>query len=110
MSFSLRILFLAIIPAVLAIASEESTDICVLGGTPAGIAASIAAARMGSQVVLLERTNHIGGLPANGLGVTDIVTRSTIGGIFREFIGRVREHYARTYGPDSQQVRDSAGG
>ncbi len=86
------------------------TDVCVLAATPAGIAASLAAARAGSAVVLAERGSHIGGLPANGLGVTDIATRSTIGGIFKEFISRVKGHYVSTYGPASAQARDSSDG
>ncbi|HWQ53216.1 MAG TPA: FAD-dependent oxidoreductase [Bryobacteraceae bacterium] len=86
------------------------TDICVLAATPAGIAASIAASRAGSRVVVVERGSHIGGLPANGLGVTDITTRSTIGGIFKEFIAAVKQHYVNTYGVGSSQVRDSGDG
>lgn len=81
-------------------------DLAVVGATPAGITAAIAAAREGASVVLLERSTHIGGLPANGLGATDIKTRAATGGLFREFVGRVRRHYETTYGPDSQQLRD----
>ncbi|MBA4058171.1 MAG: hypothetical protein C0490_25875, partial [Marivirga sp.] len=43
-------------------------DLVIVGGTPGGIMAGIAAARQGKTSVILERTNHIGGLPANGLG------------------------------------------
>lgn len=67
--------------------------------------AGIAAARRGHSVILLERTAHIGGLPANGLGATDISTRALAAGLFREFTGRVRDHYVRVYGADSEQVR-----
>jgi hypothetical protein len=61
-------------------------------------------------VLLLERTVHIGGLPANGLGATDIATRGATGGLFKEFVGRVRQHYVDTYGADSQQVKDCSNG
>jgi len=81
-------------------------DVIVLSATPAGIAAALAAARRGREVLLLERTGHIGGLPANGLGATDIQTRGVTGGIFLEFIRRVRAHYAAAYGENSPQVRD----
>jgi FAD-dependent oxidoreductase family protein len=91
-------------------AREVRTEICIVGATPAGLAAAIAASRIGHEVIVAERSAHIGGLLANGLGVTDIETRSTIGGIFKEFIGRVRDHYVRKYGPDSQQVKDSSEG
>jgi len=98
-----------LLPAVISAAVIE-TDICVLSATPAGISAAVAASRLGSKVVLVERTSHIGGLPANGLGVTDIATRATIGGLFKEFVAAVKEHYVKTYGADSQQVKDSSDG
>lgn len=84
--------------------------VVVVGGTPGGIMAAIAAARAGHRVALLERTRHIGGLPANGLGATDIQTRGATGGLFLEFVTRVRDHYVRTYGEGSEQVRDASGG
>lgn len=80
-------------------------DLIIVGGTPAGICAGIAAARHGLSVVILERTAHVGGLPANGLGATDIATRALSGGLFRTFVERVRAHYVATYGADSEQVR-----
>ncbi|OAM90597.1 FAD-dependent oxidoreductase [Termitidicoccus mucosus] len=85
-------------------------DLVVVGATPAGITAAIAAAREGRGVLVLERTNHIGGLPANGLGATDIVTRGATGGLFLEFTGRVRAHYAAAYGEKSGQVEISRDG
>jgi FAD dependent oxidoreductase len=99
-------------PAAQPVRAEDQieVDVCVLAATPGGIAAAVAAARLGRSVLLVERTSHIGGLPANGLGVTDIHTRATIGGIFKEFVGAVRRHYVTTYGADSQQVKDSSDG
>ena len=85
-------------------------DVVVVGGTPGGIMAAIAAAREGRSVILLERTRHVGGLPANGLGATDIATRGATGGLFLEFVARIREHYVRTYGEGSEQVRDASDG
>ena len=35
-------------------------DVLVVGGGPAGTAAAVAAARLGADVVLLERYNHLG--------------------------------------------------
>lgn len=90
--------------------SQIETDVCVLAATPGGIAAAIAAARLGQHVVLIERTAHIGGLPANGLGITDIVTRATIGGIFKEFVNAVKQEYIARYGADSPQVKDCSDG
>lgn len=85
-------------------------DAVIVGGTPAGIMAGIAVARAGRRAVILERTGYIGGLPANGLGATDIHTRGATGGIFLEFVRRVRAHYSDTYGADSPQVIDCSDG
>ncbi|GAA4311762.1 FAD-dependent oxidoreductase [Compostibacter hankyongensis] len=89
---------------------EADAGLVVVGGTPGGIMTAIAAARMGMKVTLLERTDHIGGLPANGLGATDIGTRGATGGLFLEFVNRVKKHYTEQYGADSPQVRDCEGG
>jgi len=43
------------------------TDVLVVGGGPAGIAAAIAAARAGAKVTLVERYGHFGGLWTGGL-------------------------------------------
>lgn len=42
-------------------------DVLVVGGGPSGTAAAVAAARLGAEVVLLERYNHLGGLSTGGL-------------------------------------------
>ena len=81
-------------------------DVVVVGGTPGGIMAAISVAREGHTAVLLERSSHVGGLPANGLGATDISTRDATGGLFMEFVTAVRKHYVETYGADSPQVKD----
>lgn len=87
-----------------------NADIVILGATPAGIAAAIAAARRGKTSIVVERTPFVGGLPANGLGATDIKTRGATGGLFYEFTTRIRKHYEDRYGKDSQQVKDSSDG
>ncbi len=85
-------------------------EVVVLGATPGGIMAAVAAARLGRSVLLLERGEHLGGLPANGLGATDITTRGATGGLFREFVQRIRAAYVAEYGADSPQVRDCSDG
>lgn len=86
------------------------TDVLILGATPGGLMAGIAAAEAGSRAVVLERSAHIGGLPANGLGATDIATRGATAGLFRRFTRRVQAHYDATYGRDSQQAKDASDG
>ena len=90
--------------------TSASYDIIVVGGTPAGIMAGISAARMGKRSLILERTSHVGGLVANGLGATDIITRGATAGLFLEFVNRVKAHYASVYGPQSKQVKDCSQG
>lgn len=85
-------------------------DVVILGGTPGGIMAAIETARMGKKAVILERTERIGGLPANGLGATDITTRGATTGLFSEFTNAIRNYYIEQYGADSQQVKDCSDG
>lgn len=79
-------------------------EVLVVGGTPGGIAAAIAAARLGRRVALIEEHTHIGGMSSSGLGKSDIENRAMIGGIFKEFVGRVRALYVRTYGEGHRNV------
>src|SRR4051812_50097281 len=46
------------------------TDVLVVGGGPAGTAAAVAAARLGADVMLVERYNHLGGLSTGGLAIS----------------------------------------
>ncbi|MCD7969245.1 MAG: FAD-dependent oxidoreductase [Alistipes sp.] len=90
--------------------ATEHYDVVIVGGTPAGITAAIAAAREGKHCLLLERGGHIGGLPVNGLGATDIGTRGATTGLFGRFVEFNRDYYERTYGAGSQQVADCSDG
>lgn len=76
-------------------AESTTTEIVVYGGTAGGVAASVQAARMGKRVILLEPTAHLGGLSSGGLGATDIGNKAAIGGVAREFYGRIARHYAQ---------------
>jgi len=81
---------------ILSVRSAEITeaDVCVYGGTSAGVAAAVQTSRMRKRAVLLESGWHLGGLSSGGLGATDIGNKSAIGGISREFYARVANHYA----------------
>ena len=85
-------------------------DAVIVGATPAGIMAGIAVAKSQRRAVILERTSYAGGLPANGLGATDIATRGATGGLFLEFTRRVKQHYIDRYGSASQQTDDCSDG
>lgn len=103
-------IFLMAISVFFTCTAYSQYDIVIVGGTPGGIMAGIAAAKQGKTSVILERTSHIGGLPANGLGATDIGTRGATTGLFSEFINRVKQHYIQKYGADSRQVQDCSDG
>ncbi|MDZ4685552.1 MAG: FAD-dependent oxidoreductase [Planctomycetaceae bacterium] len=89
------------------LSAQEQADVLVYGATPAGIAAAAAAAQDGQSVLLIEPTVRIGGLVTSGLSHTDFRTFEGLTGAFLKFSQRVEAHYARTYGLDSPQVRDS---
>lgn len=86
-------------------ANGEEFDIVVVGGTPGGVAAAVTAARHGRSVALVEYHAHLGGMAASGLGKSDVETKEAIGGLWREFVDRVRDHYVRTYGPAHENVK-----
>jgi hypothetical protein len=75
---------------------RRSHDIVVYGASSAGIVAAVAAAQRGRSVILIEPSNHLGGLTTGGLGQTDIGVEGeggAIGGISFDFYRRIRQHY-----------------
>jgi hypothetical protein len=70
-------------------------DVVVYGGTSAGVAAAVQASRMGKSVILVGPDRHLGGLSSGGLGWTDSGKKDAIGGIAREFYGRIWKYYQR---------------
>jgi ribulose 1,5-bisphosphate synthetase/thiazole synthase len=71
----------------------DQCDILIYGGTSAGVAAAVQAARMGKSVILIEPGRHVGGLSVSGLGWTDTGNKAVIGGVAREFYQRIKRHY-----------------
>lgn len=88
----------------------EQADVVVVAATPGGVAAAVSAARSGASVILLEEKSHVGGIVSGGLTNTDIYKKAAVGGLFAEFVKRVREHYMTTYGENSEQVKVCQGG
>ena len=85
-------------------------DVVVVGATPGGIGAALAASRLGATVALVEPSRWIGGMMAGGLSNTDYRFKETHGSVVKEFAGHVLDYYRRVYGPDSRQVRVAIGG
>ena len=76
-----------------AVPAGATADVVIYGGTSAGITAALQTARLGRTALLIEPTQHLGGLTTGGLGATDIGNKRAIGGLSREFYGRIWEHY-----------------
>ena len=77
------------------VAETIEAEVCVYGGTSAGVIAAAQAARMGHTAVVVESGRHLGGLTTGGLGATDIGNKAAVGGLSRDFYGRIARHYAR---------------
>jgi hypothetical protein len=92
--------------ALAALVHAEETQVLVYGGTPAGIAAALAAAKDGERVLLVEPTDQIGGMVTSGLSHADFRTFEGLSGAYVTFTKRVEQYYRDAYGADSPQVRD----
>jgi len=77
-----------------AAADPVSYDIVVYGGTASGVIAAIEADRLGKAALVIEPTQHLGGLTTSGLGWTDTGDKRVIGGLSREFYKRLRRYYS----------------
>lgn len=71
----------------------KQVDICVYGGTSAGVIAAYSAKKMGKSVLLIEPGKHLGGLTSGGLGYTDIGNKYAISGLSLDFFRRIGKHY-----------------
>lgn len=70
-------------------------DVCVYGGTSAGVIAAYTAQKLGKKAVLIEPGRRLGGLTSGGLGYTDIGNKYAITGLSRDFYRRVGKHYGK---------------
>lgn len=87
-------LLLSIISAVLAFGcSSPEYDVCIYGGTSAGVVAAYASAMQGMKTILIEPSNHVGGTTTGGLGQTDIGNKQVVTGISKQFYRKLGEHY-----------------
>jgi hypothetical protein len=78
-------------------ASEESHsyDVVIYGANSAGVIAAYIAKTMGKSVILIEPSNHLGGLTTGGLGYTDIGNKYAVTGLSRDFYRRLGKHYGK---------------
>jgi hypothetical protein len=89
------------------------TDVLVVGGGPAGTAAAVAAARVGADVLLVERYNHLGGLSTGGLVIwidrmTDWTGKPVIRGLAADIMDRLPKAAIQGPEPVDWGSRDAA--
>ncbi len=70
-------------------------DVCIYGGTSAGVIAAYTAAKLGKKVILIEPGKHLGGLTSGGLGYTDIGNKYAITGLAKDFYRRMGKRYGK---------------
>ncbi|MBA3700650.1 MAG: FAD-dependent oxidoreductase [Planctomycetes bacterium] len=78
-------------------AADHQVDVCVYGGTGAGVIAAVAAASEGRSVLIIEPSRNLGGMTGGGIGTIDYGTRRTIGGLSDRFFA---EHHPAGKKPD----------
>src|SRR5690348_10920036 len=70
-------------------------DVCVYGGTSAGVIAAYTAQKLGKKAILIEPGKRLGGLTTGGLGYTDIGNKYAITGLSRDFYRLIGKHYGK---------------
>jgi len=75
--------------------TQRKVDICIYGGTSAGVIAAYSAKKLGKSVILIENSKHIGGMTSGGLSATDIGNKIAITGLSRDFFRRLGQHYGK---------------
>lgn len=83
-------------------------DVCVYGGTPAGVGAAVQAQRMGKTAALAVFRRHVGGLTSAGLTAVDTGKAASIGGMAMDFLRRAAgEKVAKADGSPDLNFRPS---
>jgi hypothetical protein len=72
---------------------SQPTDVCVYGGTSAGVIAAVQVHKMGKSVVLVSPTRKLGGMTSSGLGFSDMGDARVLGGLARDYFHRIYLHY-----------------
>ena len=76
-------------------------DVVVVGGTPAGVAAAIAAARADKKVIIIEQAPVLGGVLSSGVLRLDDKYVESNSGVMEEFRQRVKSYHRNDMADDS---------
>ena len=83
-------------------------DVIVYGGSPAGVIAAYEAGLHGKTVVLIEPSQHVGGMMTSGLSASDYHDPTTVGGKALEFFYRVNTLYQSMQTPSNKMAAKRA--
>ncbi len=103
-------LIISLCTSLLSIKAAEAVhaDVIVYGGNPAGIIAAYEAGLHGKSVVLIEPTQHVGGMMTSGLTASDYGDPTTVGGKALEFFYRVNTLYQAMQAPSNKMAAKRA--
>src|SRR5690606_24291572 len=71
----------------------RTADICIYGGSSAGVIAAYTASKAGKSVIVIEPGRRLGGLSSGGLGQTDIGNKYVVKGLALDFYRKMGKHY-----------------
>lgn len=96
----IRKIFTLIVASILivncAVAQQTiEVDVCIYGGTAAGVMAAYTVQKQGKTAILIEPGKRLGGMSSGGLGYTDIGNKYAITGLARDFYRRIGKHYGK---------------
>lgn len=74
-------------------AQPKAVDLCIYGGTSAGVVAAYTAAKAGKSVMLIEPSQMLGGMSSGGLGQTDIGNKYVVTGLALDFYRKIGKQY-----------------
>ncbi|MCH5596427.1 FAD-dependent oxidoreductase [Niabella ginsengisoli] len=89
------IIFISVLIRAQPVDNTINVDVCVYGGTSAGVIAAYTAALQNKRVLLIEPGHRLGGLSSGGLGFTDIGNKYVVTGLARDFYRRIGLHYGK---------------
>lgn len=72
---------------------EIEVDLCIFGGSSAGVMAAYTAIKAGKTAVIIEPGGRVGGLSSGGLGMTDIGNKYVVTGLALDFYRKLGAYY-----------------